>query len=1578
MNSKRSFPVFQIILFSLIVVTHSPAQTYVSGNISVNTNWTRANSPYVLDGDVTVEENVTLILEPGTILKFDAYSRDLKVNGELMAIGTPDDPIIFTSIEDDEYGGDTNGDGDATKPGANDWAAVWLFENSNNLFEHCRFMYGAGSSTSGMIQVFSSDSEFKHCQFLDSYEKGVYATKCSPLFENCRFINNGTLGIYFSGLDQEKALKIKSNIFENNREGAILLSFTNDQVDVWLQDNSSSQSPKNGIIMEGSIAGEVNFTGDPGFPFILDNDLIVQEGALLEIDQGSIIKFASYNDLFSIRGSLHALGLESNPIVFTHITNDAYGGDSNGDEAESIPGTGGNFFSTLSFESSSSNNLLEHCLMEFGGRVGNVNERSASLRIYTSDLRMNNCTVRNAYQNGIYVENASPEFEHNLIANNSLDGIYFTGFDKEIEPVIKENHFLENGDRAMVVQLNDAEVNLRPQNNEALGNAVNGLVVIGKINGDVTFGSQPSFPFVFGTGVGHDVIVNQNASLTIEPGTIVKINQNIYELIVNGSLVAKGTKDQPIVFTSIADDCVGGDTNGDGNASQPTDDRWSRIVFSESAGQCMMDHCIIAFGGYDISSKSMVYIYSDDVQIANCYITQSQNDGLRILGAEPGIFGNLISHNENGVSLYDGANPLMHQNDIVDNWSRGLNNVSGADDFDATDNWWGSITGPYESQSNPEGKGNRVSSNIDFIPWQQDATGNMLADYPDFEFTVENKNVLFEATGNGDLFEWDFGDGSVSQAVNPIHRYETAGEFQVCLSARMCNTRQKTCKSVAIQGVSSFTPDRAANLGDFILSVYGGGFDENTRVRLISVGDRNGDILADSIFFDSSFLASYFKLKNAPVGLYDLEVSFPGDTTYYFKNAITLEEPEWPDPWVEVSGRNKFLKDRPTTYTLQIGNNSNVIAYAVPIWFAVSDVPGLEIEFTGADFGEDPAILLDEDLFGPDHNYFVTDTVLNEYFDARVYPFVVPLIPANSVLEIKMIITSPEDLTMKTWVNDPFFVPEPDQSGFRGLGDFVGEFIGALDKNAFKDNFINCTSALAAREVKKGDKELTENELNCLKENFAKILTAEMKKIPSSLLEAMFNGFHENGTQKLKLPLKEFTIIIALVMDHCLNYSNDARDLLEYDIFWATINIGGTTTQEIKDCLASSCENSRSNFRQQGGCSNCGTYCARNISENKLDAVSSLDPNEKSELSGFGVDNFIPHRETIPYTIYFENKDSATAPAHTVRVIDTLDRTKFDFPTFEFNSVNIADNTIYVEPGQQNILADIHLPDIDVVARITGSFDTLTGEIKWIIQSMDPETLLEIEDPDIGFLPPNVKKPEGEGNVSFYIDLKEGLHNKERVENQALIYFDYNEPIKTNVSGFTLDLGLPESEVEELDAEIPDTLIPVYWTGYDEESGVRLYDVYVSENGEEFERWLARTNKNFAYYSGEIGNNYRFFSVAIDSVGLEESFPNSWDAETNLVVRTEDVGLVNPSVKIYPNPVKSLFSVEFFVHKIPVQLRIYLSSLVGNELANFPVNKVNMGLNSYEFDLSNIPNGIYWLHIEDGIRVTSKKLIIVR
>jgi len=72
----------------------------VTGNISTNTTWT-ANKTYTLSGVVSIDTLVTLTIEPGTIIRGNAFVPNscliVKRGAKLIAEGTPTSPIVFSS-----------------------------------------------------------------------------------------------------------------------------------------------------------------------------------------------------------------------------------------------------------------------------------------------------------------------------------------------------------------------------------------------------------------------------------------------------------------------------------------------------------------------------------------------------------------------------------------------------------------------------------------------------------------------------------------------------------------------------------------------------------------------------------------------------------------------------------------------------------------------------------------------------------------------------------------------------------------------------------------------------------------------------------------------------------------------------------------------------------------------------------------------------------------------------------------------------------------------------------------------------------------------------------------------------------------------------------------------------------------------------------------------------------------------------------------------------------------------------------------------------------------------------------------
>jgi hypothetical protein len=100
----------------------SGATVEVTGDITAATTWT-ADKIYLLKGNVFVTNNVTLTIEPGTIIKGDKGTKGALIitrGAKINATGTVDKPIVFTSAIA------------AGARSAGDWGGLILLGKANN------------------------------------------------------------------------------------------------------------------------------------------------------------------------------------------------------------------------------------------------------------------------------------------------------------------------------------------------------------------------------------------------------------------------------------------------------------------------------------------------------------------------------------------------------------------------------------------------------------------------------------------------------------------------------------------------------------------------------------------------------------------------------------------------------------------------------------------------------------------------------------------------------------------------------------------------------------------------------------------------------------------------------------------------------------------------------------------------------------------------------------------------------------------------------------------------------------------------------------------------------------------------------------------------------------------------------------------------------------------------------------------------------------------------------------------------------------------------------------------------------
>lgn len=295
-------------------------------------------------------------------------------------------------------------------------------------------------------------------------------------------------------------------------------------------------------------------------------------------------------------------------------------------------------------------------------------------------------------------------------------------------------------------------------------------VTPGYITVDTTWTKAES-PYIVYDPIG----IPAGVTLTIEPGVVVKMGQGGCNCYVNfgisGTLIAgSASSDERVIFTSVYDDSVGGDSNGDGASTTPAAGDWRTIAVS--GGTLILTHVDMKYGGLAVRpftffnpfyqrmlTNDSGTMLLDDVDFSfsygdNASVRQDYNGSTTItnsrfhdayagfeqlnLGGTSTILGSTFSSSTVGVLA--GGGTLTVASSSFTGSTYGVLNTSATYQVDARQNYWGSPTGPTNA-ANPSGTGAIAQGNVLFDPWLNQVPG-----YIPVEPTCLvdcNSNVLF-------------------------------------------------------------------------------------------------------------------------------------------------------------------------------------------------------------------------------------------------------------------------------------------------------------------------------------------------------------------------------------------------------------------------------------------------------------------------------------------------------------------------------------------------------------------------------------------------------------------------------------------------------------------------------------------------------------------------------------------------------------------------------------------------------------------------------------------------------------------
>ncbi len=200
-------------------------------------------------------------------------------------------------------------------------------------------------------------------------------------------------------------------------------------------DNNSIRGNRydNAIWLQDEMYGKLGYTypdsmNNPVYA-ALNSDISIPSNDTLDIAPGTVIKLR--DNRFYLNGTLFAEGSADSKIIFTSWKDDSFGGDSNEDSTNSVPGS--NDWQSIRFEDGSENSLLKNAAARYG-------RHNFRIRNNNSGMVIDSTSSSFARYSGFKIRSGDPVISSAEIHHNSTG----VRIQRSAQPQIRLSNIFKN------------------------------------------------------------------------------------------------------------------------------------------------------------------------------------------------------------------------------------------------------------------------------------------------------------------------------------------------------------------------------------------------------------------------------------------------------------------------------------------------------------------------------------------------------------------------------------------------------------------------------------------------------------------------------------------------------------------------------------------------------------------------------------------------------------------------------------------------------------------------------------------------------------------------------------------------------------------------------------------------------------------------------------------------------------------------------------------------------------------------------------------------------------------------------